>query len=151
MSQDIDFKNLAGEDFTIDVGVEPRVASGNKLLANIFEVTMLTNIRYYSNSNNIIADNFGGNAIQLLGATINSSNNYQSLYGIIQIIVDRTVDSILNDQNSLTIKDPTERLVSASIVDISNIRDSVSVNIKIVPEEYELNIDPNGLFINIPL
>lgn len=150
MSKDIDFKNLFNEDFTVDVGIEPKIATGNKLLANIFEITMLTNVRYYKVNNNIVSDNFGGGALGLLGRTVGMDSNYQSLYGILQIIIDKTVDSILVDQDKAAFKDPTERLESASIIAISSIGENVSVNIRLVPEKYG-NIDPDSLFINIPL
>jgi len=151
MSKDIDINELnnEGEDFAMDVGIEPKFATGNKLLANIFEITLLTNIRYYSFGDEIVRESFGGNGLNILGRTYTNENT-DSLSGAIQTIIDRTIESILEDQEKSSIRTATERLETASLLELQIIGENVSLKIKVVPEEYEEKYIDN-LSIVLPL
>ena len=146
MGKDINFTNrIDSEGFRTEIGVDPTMASGNKLLANIFEITFLTNI-----NESLLANGYGGNGINTLGVTINN-NDIQSISAMIKIAIDNTVAVMIPDQSQYgDLIDPTERIVSADIKSIEKISENVSVDINIVPEQYEAASE-GTLFVSLPL
>ena len=146
MGKDIQFKNnITSQDFSVSIGIDPVRVSGNRLLANIFEITFLTNI-----NEALLSNGFGGNGINTVGIGYDT-NDLQSLSALIKISIDNTVAVMLPDQAQYgNLIDPTEKLVSANIESVTKEEDRVFVRIRIVPEQYDTPGDEN-LMVALPL
>lgn len=147
MGKDINFTNIldSPEGFEISMGQNPLAATGNKLLANIFEVTFMTNI-----SQSLLSNGYGGDGVETISMAFNP-NDIESMSALIKIAVDNTVSVMKNDQDQYGTKIPaTERIVSAEIIKVEKVSDRVYATIKITPEEYE-NISSDNLLVVFPL
>lgn len=141
---DMDFvNNTTDNDFDILISENPLGVTGNKLLANIFEITFLTN-----SSDAVLSNGYGGNGLNIIGNNYNS-NDTQSTSALIKIALDNTVRSMREDQDE-TLSPATELIESAEIISIIQDGDKVDVSIKIIPVEYE-SASFDNLNVVIPL
>ena len=109
---DINFvNNISQEDFDITITENPLSATGNKLLANIFEITFLTDT-----SDTALSNGYGGNGLNIIGSNYNS-NDTQSTSALVKIALDNTVRAMREDQDE-TLSPATELLESAEIISI---------------------------------
>ena len=144
MGKDINFANTVDSngDYVISSQDGMVYASGNKLLANMFEITFLTN----KSDSVLISD--GGNGFKIIGNNYNGGD-LQSMAALVKITIDNTMKALLADQlesNSLN----TEKIESAELTDIYNENDHVTIVIKITPIEFDKGTF-NNLNVVIPL
>ena len=146
MGQDISFINIiTGSGFSTNIGINPKAVTGNQLLANIFEITFMTNI-----TDSLLSNGHGGNAINTISKGYNT-NDLQSLSAMVKIAIDETVSVMTEDQDKYGSLIPnTEKLQSASLQTITKVSDQVSITIKIIPEEYEVQT-VDSLLVVLPL
>ena len=142
---DIDYTVNIDSGFSVSFSNEPRKATGNKALANRFEITFLTTSRTYLEGGNNVTDSFGGDADKIVGNS-SSLSSRQGIASSVNIAIDKTVESILGNQSDIT--DTTERLISASLVSLDVKGDTVYSKIELVPEKYE---DSYPLYYSLPL
>ena len=145
MGKDINFENLNSSSeggFYINIGTNPKVVTGNRLLANIFEVTFMTNM-----NQSLMSFGYGGDGLYTINLGYDP-NDLQSLGAIIQIANDNTVATMLQDQAQFGLEVPAiERIVSASVDSVTKELDLVTAKIKLVPEEYETIYQDNLLVV----
>jgi len=146
MGKDIGFNNnIADDGFFISIGVDPLRVSGNKLLANIFEITFLTNI-----NEALLSNGYGGNGINTVGIGYDA-NDTQSLSALVKIAIDNTVSVMIPDQAQYgNLIDPTEKLLSASIDSVEKDGDRVFVKINVTPEAFDDPTD-DTIIVALPL
>jgi len=138
---DINFARRFDVNGSVEYFIAGQAATGNKLLANIFEKTFLTNVRL----NDVFGDISGGNAIDFVGRSFNP-DDVGTVAALVAEAVDETVKSIQNDPASAT-RPASERLESADIIEIeSTIENNIAVRIQVVPEERVQNSDLFFLF-----
>ena len=142
---DIDYIRNINGGFAISFNENSKKAVGNKALANRFEITFLTSSKKYLLGDTVVTDDYAGNADKFVGHIL-SLNNEQSIASSMTLAIDRTVESILENQADVT--NPKERLVSAELIDISIEYDTVYAKIELTPEEYE-NYYP--LYYSLPI
>lgn len=147
MSIDIQYLNVSSNgNFDISIPDNPNGVTGNRLLANIFEVCLLTNVE-----NSLLSNGFGGNGTAFMSMNFDP-NDVQSIAGMMQVALDYTVTTIKNDQNSFGQTLPLEeRIDSASIVNIEKDGENVMVQIKIIPEVFEPQYLGTGIIVSLPL
>lgn len=132
---DIDYTVDIGSGFSVSLEDNPKKATGNKALANRFEITFLTSTKkYLLGESEVVTDGYGGNADSVVGQ-MHALNNEQSIAASVTVAIDKTVESII--QNQETITEANERLVSASLTSLDIRGDTVYAKIELVPEEYE--------------
>jgi len=149
---DINFVNDSGDaGYSVVIGRNPRAATGNKLIANIFQITLMTNI-----NDSLLSGGYGGNGLQTMraGITENTSTNTADLSFIstlVKIAVDDTVRQMLCDQTALgNAIPPEERIASASLDSLVKDQDRVSAVIRVVPETFQ-EVSPELLTVTLPL
>lgn len=142
---DIDYIRNINGGFYISFNETSRKAVGNKALANRFEITFLTSSKKYLLGGQVVTDDYAGDASKFVGQS-HSLNNTQSIASSMTIAIDKTVESILENQGDVT--DPKERLVSAELIGLEVEGDTIYAKIEVVPEEYE-NYYP--LYYSLPL
>lgn len=147
MSVDLQYLNVSADgDFYISLPDNPNGVTGNRLLANIFEVCLLTNVE-----NSLLSNGFGGNGTSMMALNYDP-NDLQSIAAMLQVVLDYTVATIKADQNSFGQSLPKEeRIDSASLVNVSKDGENVAIQIKVVPEVYEAQFLGTGIIVSLPL
>ena len=146
MSKDIAFINVGtGSGFHTETGVYPTSVSGNALLANIFELTFMTDLNM-----SLMSFGYGGDSTQTIKLAYDS-NDMQSISAMIKIAIDNTVLIMVSDQNANPGIPDTELIQSASLVSISKNTDVVSTVISIVPVAYEPQYIASGISLLLPV
>jgi hypothetical protein len=132
---DIDFNTVSNEN---EFYVEPSLnsVSGNRALANRFEIVMLTNWReyYYGDTGETVLDSFGGNAFKT-ASDVRNINDETSVTASMSVVVKNTVESIRLDEDDV-IPD-TERLASANVSNVYVVGDTIYADITVIPVERE--------------
>jgi hypothetical protein len=141
---DIDY-TLSLNGFEVDLGDNPNLSTGNKLLSNRFTITFLTNTKTFLLGSVITTDTYGGDANKYIGQP-QALNNIQSIATSISTAMNKTVDSIKNNQSDIT--DPTEKIDNAELLSVEIVGDTVYATIKINPIAYS---SPNELYFTIPV
>lgn len=142
---DIDFITDLTSDFEISLGENPQGVFGNRALLNRFEITFLTKVRRFLSNNQIVTDNYGGDADNFINKP-QVLNDLQSIATGMSVAVDKTVESMQGDE---PIGVPnTERLSGAEVVDVSVINGVVNARVRVVPVEVESYSD---LIFNLPI
>ena len=148
---DINFVNDLTSGYFVVIGRNPRSAIGNKLIANIFQITFMTNI-----NDALLSGGYGGNGLQTMRAGITESTSPNTadlsfISTLVKIAVDDTVRQMLSDQASLgnTIP-PEERIASASLDSLIKEQDHVSASIRIIPEVSQA-VPAELLTVTLPL
>ena len=144
---DINFTNIkTGDgDFFVRIDDIPTIATGNKVLANIFEITFMTNT-----NDSLMSYGYGGDGI---GTVSNSydPNDLQSIAAAIKVACDNTVDAMKIDQSYDPNIPPTEKIVSARVINVTKNSDAVLVSMDIVPEEYDGGTIARPIILTLPL
>jgi hypothetical protein len=122
--------------FTIYMGISPSLISGNKLLMNLFETILLSNIKEYVIDDKVVVDENAGNLEStIFDNTIISDNNMLS--SAIITTINKTVEILKSSEKQNT--PDTEKIVTANLIDLYKELDIVYAKIEIIPKEYELN------------
>lgn len=144
---DINFTNIrTGDgDFFVRIDDIPTIAVGNKVLANIFEITFMTNT-----NDSLMSYGYGGDGV---GTVSNSydPNDLQSIAAAIKVACDNTVDAMKVDQAYDSNTPATEKIVSARVVNVTKNSDAVLVSIDIIPEEYDGGPVGQPIILTLPL
>ena len=144
---DIDFiTDFSSGAFQITLGDNPQSVMGNRKLVNRFEITFLTALRQFVIDGRAVTDNYGGNAPSFINKP-QATNDLQGITASLNVASDQTVQCILAEQQQKNIPD-TERLISAELVSVDVIGDTVSATIKINPVTVESYQD---LIFNFPV
>lgn len=132
---DINFSNINDNgEFSIGVDNGSKAVTGNRYLANRFQITFLTKSKLYIyGDGNKESDGYGG-GVQAYAGTERALDNPESVMASMSIAVDKAVDDIKSDQKS---SDPTERIESASVLSVDIAGTTVYSTIKIVPEKMQ--------------
>ena len=119
-----------------DINANAGTVTGNRALSNRFIITFL------SSPITPMAFGYGGDAVAAMTSAPNGATT-QSLIASAQSACSQTVANIINDQSDIT--DPTERIVSATVVSL--IQDGVNdaLTIELVPEQYDAGITEDYL------
>jgi hypothetical protein len=142
---DIDYITNTDNGFEISLGDNPNLATGNKFLSNRFTITFLTNVNQYNIGDILTTDNYGGDALRYVGQP-QALNNIQSIASSITVAMNKTIDSIKNNQDM--IKDPTEQLANATLISVDVIADKIYAVIQIFPVAYSSSTE---LYFTIPI
>lgn len=145
---DIDYHTIINTaNKSVSIGLGDRAVSGNRQLLNQFEVVFLTSWKQYyiPETRSVEKYMFGGNFIKMSGLL--SVNNPQSVLSAVSVAVKNTVSSIKGEQSGLNL-DPTEKLQSADVKNLSVHGDIVTCDIQVVPEQVE---SPGDLLLNLPV
>jgi len=143
---DIDYiTDFSNGIFEITLGDNPTAVTGNRALMNRFEVTFMTKTRSFIYRNQLLMDNYGGNAPTFVDQP-QVLENTQGIATAIAAAIDLTVQSILNDQ-PVNIPD-TEKLSSAELISLDAVDDMIGATIEIHPVQYETS---EALRLNLPI
>jgi len=136
-----------GQDYGVTLGDNSDIVSGNKALANRFQITLFNNgISFIGSDGEVVSEGFGGRFFDIITQPrVLSDEN--AMRATLVIVVNNTVNSIRNDDSKLSIPD-TEKLDSATLVDMTKSGDIISARIKITPVEKDSFGD---LFFDIPI
>jgi len=98
---DLDFITDLRSGFSISLTDNPQKVSGNRALLNHFEITFLTQSKIYlmGDDERVFLDNFGGNA-EVLVTKPQVLNDPSGIVSSISVCIERTVQSIIQDQPS---------------------------------------------------
>ena len=145
MGKDINFINKKTVDgFLIEIGSNPSSATGNRLMANIFEITYATSI-----NSSLLSNGYGGDGNNLMSSV--NREDFESASAVAKIASDNTVAAMKADQDKYGELIPdTEKIKRADIKDINQVGDRVFVTINLVPEAYDNPSNRNILSV-IPL
>lgn len=140
---DINFDNVVlDQEYSVSIGDNPTMAQGNKLLANIFEITFMTSL-----NDSLLSYGYGADGVGVIRTGFNP-NDLQSIASMVKVASDNTVLMMKADQNNIS---KTEKIVSAYVDNVNKVQDNVSVNIRIIPEEYEQQYMIPGIILTLPL
>ena len=144
---DIAFSNvMLNGVFSVNIGANPISVSGNALVANIFEITFMTNL-----NDSLMSFGYGGDGVNTIKMAYDS-NDPQSIAAMVKIAMDNTVSAMIADQAANPKDIPTtEQIDSASLVSITKVDDQVRVIMKIIPVEWEPQYLGSGLTVSLPL
>lgn len=138
---DINFSRKFDSSGNVVYSIGNQAATGNKLMANVFEKTFLSNIKF----NDIFGKPYGGNALDFIGRTYNP-DDIDTLIAMVAISIDQTVKAMTSDVNN-NYRPNTEKLQSASLVSVDVTKESAAaVRIKLVPIEKQTDIELLLLF-----
>lgn len=144
---DIDFITDLSRGFEISLTNNPRKVTGNRALLNHFEITFLTQAKVYLLGVNADAflDNYGGNADALITRP-QVLNDPDGIVSAITVSVERTVQSILQDQpESLP---NNEKLDTAALLNMSIQNGIIYAQVQVVPVETD---SYGALVTNLPV
>lgn len=141
---DIHFNNLLDNGFDVSIEDIPPMATGNQLVANIFEVTFLTNLNA-----SLMTFGYGGNGIDIVSRSYDP-NDEQSIAAAIKVACDNTVVSMKADQYADPSMPANEKIASANVMSVNKKQDRVSVSVNIVPEKIDNTIGDQIILV-IPL
>jgi DNA-dependent RNA polymerase auxiliary subunit epsilon len=144
---DIEYKNVIDQtgDFYVEIEENPMSVSGNRLVADIFEMTFMTSL-----NDSLLSYGYGANGINIV-KTGYDPNDTQSIASMMKMACDNTVLIMKADQ-ATDQRTPSIEKVSAAYVDeVNKQQDRVYVKIRIVPEEYEPQYAPSGITLTLPL
>lgn len=143
---DINYNNVVDQNgFSVRIDDIPTSVSGNKSLANIFEITFLTNMNDALMSYGYAGDGSG---------TISRSydpNDLQSIAAAVKVASDNTVSVMQIDQASDSTIPATEKIVAAKVINVNKTVDTVYVSINITPEEYDNGVTQAPIILTLPL
>lgn len=143
---DINFTNVKiNGDFSVRIDDIPTAVSGNRALANIFEVTFLTNL-----NDSLLSYNYGGDGVGVVSKSYDP-NDLQSIAAAVKVACDSTVLVMQADQTADQSIPPTEKIVSAKVITVNKTADSVYVSIDIIPEEYDAGPVKKAIVLTLPL
>ena len=128
---DIDFINDTTSGFDVLFQSHPQAATGNKLLANRFEILLLTSIKYFSTYNGYETDGSGGDLYGIITKSRSRIENTDVLAASINIAIDKTVEDLKRTTPS-TAPD-TEKISSANIKEFDIHGDFVTLSIDVIP------------------
>jgi len=133
---DIDFITDIRNQFSIEIGENPRGVEGNRALLNRFEITFLTKTRrYLINGSRVIVDDFGGDAVKFISRP-QVLNNLQSIAASMSVAIEQTISSLKNDEPA-GVPD-TEKLDTAKLIDLTVGDDGfIYAQIQVIPVETE--------------
>ena len=143
---DIEYKNVKANGY-FDINIDPMAQGviGNRLLANIFEMTFLTNI-----NDSLMSFGYGGGGTSYVKISYDP-NDLQSIAAAMKVACDTTVMMMKSDQDAYPSIPVNERILSASVVSVDKVVDTTYVTLSITPEESDQNPDPNALILTLPL
>jgi len=142
---DIDFITDLREQFEIAIGDNPQGIDGNRALLNRFEITFLTKTKRYLFGERLVIDEYAGDAEKYINRP-QVLNDPQSIAGGISVSIDKTIESMKNDEPE-GIPD-TEKIDSAELINLEIINDVVFAQIQVHPVEVELY---QNLVFNLPI
>jgi intracellular sulfur oxidation DsrE/DsrF family protein len=144
---DINFNNIltVDGDFLIRIDDIPIKVEGNRALANIFEITFLTNV-----NDSLMSYGYGGDGVGTVSKSYDP-NDLQSIAAAIKVACDNTVTAMQIDQSFDTSIVATEKIVSARVMTVTKTSDRVSVSIDIIPEEYDSGTAQQPIVLTLPL
>jgi len=121
--------------FSISLGNNSNIISGNVALLNRFQITFFSEGIFYNGTDNgQIVDNFGGRAMSMLG-TPRALSDIQGITASLTAALNNTVESIKSATPDTTPK--TEVLSRAEISDIYTDNGVITAVIDIYPEELQ--------------
>lgn len=144
---DLDFITSLETGFSISLTNNPKKVSGNRALLNHFEITFLTQSKLYlvGTDESAFVDNYGGNA-DILVTRPQVLNDQSGLVSAITVCIERTVQSILQDQpESLP---ANERLASATLLNLSVENGIIYAQVQVLPVETD---NYETLVTNLPV
>ena len=114
---DLDFITDLRGGFQISLTGNPRKVVGNRALLNHFEITFLTQSKFYliGNDERAFIDNYGGNSDALLSRP-QVLNDPTGIVSSLSVCIERTVQSIIQDQPANLPNN--ERLDSAQLLNM---------------------------------
>jgi hypothetical protein len=116
-------------------------ATGNKSMANVFEKTFLSNIKF----NDIFGNPYGGNALDFIGRSYNPED-VNTLIAMVSLSVDQTSKAMNSDPQNIY-RPNTEKLKSAYLVSVDVTKESsIAVRIKLIPIEKQSDVELFFLF-----
>lgn len=143
---DINFDNITiNGEYSVSIGSNPAIAQGNRLVANIFEITLMTNI-----NDSLLSNGYGGNGVVAIKTGFDP-NDLQSIASMVKVACDNAVMMMKADQTNITNIPKIEKISSAYVIEVNKIRDKVAICINIIPEEYEPQYIEPGLRLTLPL
>jgi hypothetical protein len=142
---DLDFYRTDDDGFVMSIGDVPAKVSGNRALANRFQLTFLTASRRFLLGDTVVIDNFAGDAEKYINRP-QSLNDLQGIATSVATAVDKTVQSLISDQPD-TLPN-TEKISKAELVSIDIVDGVVVAVIRIYPVEAEAYDD---LVFNFPI
>ena len=143
---DLDFTTNLNDGFEISIDDNTQGVEGNRALLNRFEITFMTKTkRYLIGNTSITIDNYGGNADNFINKP-QVLNDIQSIAASVSVAVDKTVESIKNDEPPGIPN--TEKLDSAEVIDVNIIDDVIYAQIQVNPVEVEPYTD---IMFNLPI
>ena len=120
--------------FSIEIGPNPNIVNGNRFLANLFEVLLLSNIQSFVYDGIVIEETNVGD-LENMVCDDNIAFNKEALTMSIINAINRTVASLKASENEKTPN--AERIKSALLTDIITNEDGLNVSISILPVEIE--------------
>ena len=144
---DIDFITDLRSGFEISLTNNPQKVVGNRALLNHFEITFLTQAKIYlmGDDQEGFLDNFGGNASALVTRP-QVINDPEGIVSAITICIERTVQSVLQDQPEDLPN--TEKLDSAALLNVDVLNGIIYAKIQVIPVETE---NYASLVTNLPV
>lgn len=142
---DIDIITDLREGFSIELGDNPQAVSGNRALLNRFEITFLTKTRRFLWGDQIVVDNYGGDANKFINRP-QVLNDIQGISAAVETAMDQTVQSMIGDQPD-SVPD-TEKIERAELLSVDVVNDLVVASIRVYPVEVEPYVD---LVFNLPI
>ena len=143
---DINFDNVrVGGEFSIKIDDIPIAATGNKLLANIFEITFLTNL-----NDSLMSYGHGGDGVGTVSKSYDP-NDLQSIAAAVKVARDNTVTAMQIDQSFDPSIPATEKIVSAKVISVKKSGDMTTVAIDILPEEFDSGPVQQPVILTLPL
>lgn len=142
---------------TGEIFIDPNMqsVSGNRALVNLFQCTLLTKVKQYTESSfdsttgtvasKIVIDSFGGDAEKYLTAP-SVSNTVQGVAAAMSTSISQTIQCIKDNQDNQTPN--TEKLLNAKLNSLDIINGIVTAVIEIIPVEYETW---GQLMLNLPI
>lgn len=142
---DINFTNTKDNGFEVRLDDIPTSCIGNQVMANIFEITFLTNL-----NDSLMSYGHGGDGVKTIGREYDP-NKLQDIAAAVKVSSDNTVAVMKIDQNSDNTIPATEKIVSASVVSVTKDLDQVAVVINLIPEQFDNPSAPQPLFLTLPI
>jgi hypothetical protein len=132
--------------FEITLGDNPLPVTGNRALLNRFELTLMTKRRLFVMGGVPVVDSYGGDATKFINRPTVLADT-QSIAAALATAVEQTVQSMIVDDQGSNLDD-TQKIVSAQIISIDMVSDTVTATIQVIPVKTERFED---LIFNLPI
>jgi len=138
---DLNFSRKFDSSGNVVYSIGDQKAVGNKSMANVFEKTFLSNIKF----NDISGIPYGGNALDFIGRTYNP-DDVDTLIAMVAMSIDQTVKAMTSDPQNIY-RPNTEKLQSAHLVSVDITKESsAAIRIKLIPIEKQTDTELLLLF-----